>query len=404
MIVIQPNQGGPALEPAQSHVANLSDAVARLRSLDEAAASGAAEVDFGNVVPFARGRRERSASPPIAVSPADRFFGALTANRGRLAGFLVCSIVAHAALYLPFMREPEPMSSIGEIAITAEIMLGANTHAGHAAQAGEAEVSAPTPAQDPKPEPEVKPEPELTQAEPPKPAPEIATTEPQPPEPQQTQEPASQQFTELSKPEEQPSIEPQAPVEPVPAVQEAPSEIQAAPQEAPSAPELQAAARPEIVVEAKPALPAAKPQPKKPEEARKPVTRPERPKREERRVAARGERNESQSTAPASSAGSGVGRGRSDLNTNYRGLVAAHLARFKQFPADARSRGDTGSAMVAFSLSGSGGVTSVRLVRGTGVGSLDQEATAMVRRASPFPAPPDGRSVSFTVPVSFRIQ
>jgi hypothetical protein len=27
-----------------------------------------------------------------------------------------------------------------------------------------------------------------------------------------------------------------------------------------------------------------------------------------------------------------------------------------------------------------------------------------VRRASPFPAPPDGRGMNFTVPVSFRIQ
>jgi len=43
------------------------------------------------------------------------------------------------------------------------------------------------------------------------------------------------------------------------------------------------------------------------------------------------------------------------------------------------------------------------LVRGSGVASLDQEATAMVQRASPFPAPPDGRGVNFTVPVSFRL-
>jgi len=84
-------------------------------------------------------------------------------------------------------------------------------------------------------------------------------------------------------------------------------------------------------------------------------------------------------------------------------LVSAHLARYKQYPADARSRGDGGTATVAFSLSGSGGVTSVRLTRGSGVASIDQEVQAMVRRASPFPAPPDGRSTSFTVPVSFRL-
>ena len=37
------------------------------------------------------------------------------------------------------------------------------------------------------------------------------------------------------------------------------------------------------------------------------------------------------------SAGSGRGAGRSSNDTNYRGLVSAHLARHKQYPADARS-------------------------------------------------------------------
>ena len=90
--------------------------------------------------------------------------------------------------------------------------------------------------------------------------------------------------------------------------------------------------------------------------------------------------------------------------TNYRGLVFAHLARHKQFPADARGRGEQGSAMIGFSLDGGGRVTRVSLVRSSGFPSLDQEAQAMVRRASPFPAPPDGRAVSFTAPASFRIQ
>jgi protein TonB len=84
--------------------------------------------------------------------------------------------------------------------------------------------------------------------------------------------------------------------------------------------------------------------------------------------------------------------------------VSAHLARHKRFPPEARSRDEQGSATVSFALDGTGRVTRVALQRGTGVASLDQEATAMVRRASPFPAPPNGRAMSFTVPVSFRIQ
>ena len=99
----------------------------------------------------------------------------------------------------------------------------------------------------------------------------------------------------------------------------------------------------------------------------------------------------------ASTAANNVGFGRSDRDTNYPGLVHAHLRRHQ--PA---GRGEQGTATVTFSLGGGGRVTSVRLARGSGVSSIDSEVTAMVRRASPFPAPPSGRSQSFTVPVSFR--
>jgi protein TonB len=79
------------------------------------------------------------------------------------------------------------------------------------------------------------------------------------------------------------------------------------------------------------------------------------------------------------------------------------LRRHQQYPPDARSRGEQGTATVSFSLDGGGRVTSARLARGSGIGSLDQEVQAMVRRASPFPAPPSRQSVSFTVPVTFRL-
>ena len=83
--------------------------------------------------------------------------------------------------------------------------------------------------------------------------------------------------------------------------------------------------------------------------------------------------------------------------------MSAHLRRHQQYPADARSRGEQGTATVSFSLDGGGRVTSERLVRGSGIASIDQEVQAMVRRSSPFPAPPSGRGASFTVPVSFRL-
>jgi protein TonB len=61
-------------------------------------------------------------------------------------------------------------------------------------------------------------------------------------------------------------------------------------------------------------------------------------------------------------------------------------------------------ATISFGIDGGGRVTSVRIVRGTGVASLDQEAQAMPHRASPFPAPPGGRPMTFTVPVSFLMR
>ena len=117
---------------------------------------------------------------------------------------------------------------------------------------------------------------------------------------------------------------------------------------------------------------------------------------------------EARDRAPAASvamtASSGIGVGRSDATSNYLGIVAAHLARHKQYPSEARSRGDQGSAIVTFGLDAGGSVTSAKLARGSGFESLDRESVAMVHRASPFPAPPSGRAQSFTVPVGFAIR
>jgi protein TonB len=106
---------------------------------------------------------------------------------------------------------------------------------------------------------------------------------------------------------------------------------------------------------------------------------------------------------PPSRPASGVGRGQSRRDANYHGRVAAHLARHKRFPESAQSQRDQGTAVVSFSLDGGGRLTAVKLIRSSGVRALDQEAQAMVRRASPFPPPPAG-TASFTVPLTFQIK
>jgi periplasmic protein TonB len=374
----------------------------------ESPGDAAPEFDQTNVVPFARrdGTSARSA-PTISVKPADRPMGSFAPRRARLVALIICSAAAHVALYLPFGQEPEPMASLDEQVISAEIVLGTTREAGLTNRDGDAPLSAPEPArtaepavEEPKP---AEPEPETRRIE-------TASVEPAKERPHEVKPPQPQQAAALPEPDTQPTVMLQAPVEPVPDQPAAPAQIQAIP-ETPTAPaELQASINPDPApetkvapepearrvpeVSAKPAPPreTAKPQPKKPEKPQ-----------ETRRANLAGAPNDQRSTAPAAVAAGGAGRGRSDASSNYPGLVSAHLRRFQQYPSDARSRGDQGRATVTFSLGGGGGVTSVKLTRGTGFASLDAEATAMVRRASPFPAPPDGRPQSFTVPIGFRL-
>ena len=353
--------------------------------------------------------RTRSLAPDVAFDPAERPAPpAAGLERRTLTGaLLVVSLLVHGGLYVAFTREPAPMASIGIEAISVEIVLGANMPAGLATTPGGQETqSAPADSPDPNPT-----DPDTT-----------AKVEHIRPVEVAAERPKDLKATETAaaelKPERPVEIKEAQPVraeavEAEPARPEPPREVamlQSEPTPAPREPELTAAPEePAKVVPAEPekAKPPAKtdtkPEPKA-KRAPKPKERAAKPKQERPGPDRKATSNAPNPTGPAAVAASGVGPGRSQPDTNYRGLVAAHLARHKQFPAEARSRGDQGSATVSFALDGSGRVTRVALVRGTGVASLDQEATAMVRRASPFPAPPGGRGMSFTVPVSFRIQ
>jgi protein TonB len=100
----------------------------------------------------------------------------------------------------------------------------------------------------------------------------------------------------------------------------------------------------------------------------------------------------------------GIGAGQSNAVRNYSSQVAAHLSRHKRFPPDARAAGNRGVATVSFSIDGGGKVETVSLARSSGFVSLDAESQEMVRRASPFPAPPTGQTMTFTVPVNFDLR
>lgn len=83
--------------------------------------------------------------------------------------------------------------------------------------------------------------------------------------------------------------------------------------------------------------------------------------------------------------------------SNYAGLVMRQLSRAGKPRVNAR-----GSAMIAFTIGGNGGVASVSVVQSSGSAALDQAALRLVRGAGPFPKPPGRARRSFTVQVKGR--
>ena len=93
----------------------------------------------------------------------------------------------------------------------------------------------------------------------------------------------------------------------------------------------------------------------------------------------------------AGSGSAGGGRG------GYAAEVRAHLSRYRRrLPG---VLGTTARAEVSFSVDARGRSYDVALSQPSGIAALDAEALAMLQRATPLPAPPDGRPRRFTVPV-----
>lgn len=396
--------------------------------------------DFSNVLPFVRTNdnvRAPAIEVPSDIAAAHRPDPA--EGRTHRATFMALSMVIHGGLAMLLWHEPPPLASIGTEVISVEITLGATAPAGIAPTPGENETESAS-APDDKPteteqaEEKATEQPQEVQVAEQETAPEVKT-EPPPDQPTPVEETPTP-TAEPETPTETKSAEaPPAETAPTPPEEAAPAE--ATPVETPVAQTPPEEQKPPVAMvetpeaetaTAKPTetppdavnfsmLPPPKVKPtEEPVQKKKPEPKPKRaappkpvkqaqPARERRRLNAptRNRATQDARASQPSTRANNVGIGRSSNDTNYRGLVAAHLARYKQYPAAARSRGDQGTATVNFSLDGGGRVTSVRLVRGSGFGSIDAEVTAMVRRASPFPAPPSGRGVNFTVPVSFRM-
>ena len=160
-------------------------------------------------------------------------------------------------------------------------------------------------------------------------------------------------------------------------------------------------------------LPQVRPEPPKEEVKEKPKEKPRRkpepvkakpkpsaPATEQRRAQVQTQREAPRAAAQQNSSGASS----SVSPARWQARVASHLERRKRYPSAARKQGQQGTAQVRFTIDGSGNVQSVSLVRSSGVPLLDEEVVALVRRASPVPAPPPGVNRTIVVPIRFSMR
>jgi protein TonB len=91
---------------------------------------------------------------------------------------------------------------------------------------------------------------------------------------------------------------------------------------------------------------------------------------------------------------------------SYAAKVRSWLYAHKIYPRRARMRREEGQVQVRFVLDRAGMLLEGVIVRGSGNAVLDEEATAMMRRASPYPRAPvelPGERIEFTVPIEFTM-
>lgn len=99
-----------------------------------------------------------------------------------------------------------------------------------------------------------------------------------------------------------------------------------------------------------------------------------------------------------------------DINAalgQYSSTLGRAIAKHKSYPKIAQMRGWEGDCLLDLKLDGNGNVLSASVKESSGHEALDNQALEMVRKASPFPAPPEvlrDRSFNLTVPVSFKLE
>ena len=89
-----------------------------------------------------------------------------------------------------------------------------------------------------------------------------------------------------------------------------------------------------------------------------------------------------------------------DATNEWKRQISIQLEKHGHFPP--RGRGESGKAIVRFTLDRSGKVTSTKVLKSSGFAFLDQAALDIVESAQPFPRAPSGvNDLGFVVGVDF---
>lgn len=87
----------------------------------------------------------------------------------------------------------------------------------------------------------------------------------------------------------------------------------------------------------------------------------------------------------------------------YEDRIAAHIARFRFYPLAARNRHEEGQARLSITIDSAGNLQSATIRQSTGSHILDYAALTTLRKAAPYPAPPDGAARQLIVPLSYKL-
>lgn len=202
-----------------------------------------------------------------------------------------------------------------------------------------------------------------------------------------------QQETVETPPADEPD-EPEEPVEPEPLPEPEPPQLQPL-----ELPKLDEQPRAEAVLPSRiepPEEPKEEDQKEEPKERPKPKKRPPPRQASVKQTSAPRPSPKQSKVSAARSAGAS-----SRAIATWQGSIISRLNRHKRHPGG----GAQGTAAVSFTIDRSGRVVSARLIRSSGNSSLDREALALPKRASPFPPPPSalrGTSFDLIAPVHFK--